>query len=162
MGLLSICTTCKQKIVSCVIDLSVSVTWRFDNLSRTENGRALCCFSLGLAFLKAQNYLDRRMLSSLSASSVGFCLPGNQRYCTIFDMVSLTVPSASVLKRELENLPLLTAMAKAPSRRILSWLLRLFMKMTWHPTERQYSFHLVQAHDLLSCIPSLTARSQAR
>ena len=45
---------------------------------------------------------------------MGFCLPDNWKVCITFEMVPLTVPSANVLKRESENLPLLTDMANAP------------------------------------------------
>ena len=106
-------------MVSCTIDLSVSVTWDFANSSMTENGRAFCCFSVGSSFLKARNCRNNRMLSSLSESFVGFCLPdaNDRKVCTTFD-----------------NHPLLTVRAKAQSKMICSCWLRLFMKMSWHPT----------------------------
>ena len=113
---------------------------------RTEG--PFCCFSFGSLFLKAWNCLDRMMLSSsLSASFMGFCLPCNRKICITFDMEPLTVPSASVLNCKSENLPLLTATANAPRKRILSCLLRLSMKMFWHPTKRQQYSHLAQAQE---------------
>ena len=145
--------------MSCTIVLSVSVTCCVANLSQTETGRAFCCFSFGSLFLRARYCLDRRMLSSLSLSVVGFHHPDDRKVCTTFDMVSLTVPSASMLNHELENLPLLVAMANAPSKRILSCLLRLSMKMSCHPTERRYSSHLAHAQDLLSCFLPVVACS---
>ena len=147
-------------MVSCVIDISVSVTWHFASSLRTANGRALCCYSLGLSFLNARKSLDKRMLSSLSTSFVGFCLPVDWKVFTTFEMVPLTVPSANVLKRELEKLSLLTAMTNAPSKTICSCLLRLSMNMSWHPIERQYTSHLAQVQDSSSCVPPVTARSQ--
>ena len=139
-------------IVSCTIKSSVSVTtWHFANLLRTENGRAFCCFSVGSLFLKAQNCLDRRMRSSLSASLVGFCLPNDRKVCTTFDMIPLPVASTSVLNCESENLLLLTAMTNASSRRILS-----SVKMSWHLAARKYSSHLAQVQDLSSCVNPVT------
>ena len=82
--------------------------------------RGLMLFLLSSSFLKARNCLDKMMLSSLSTSFVGFCLPDDRKVCTTIEVVSLTAPSANVLKRESNNLLLLTAMANAPSNRILS------------------------------------------
>jgi hypothetical protein len=144
-------------MVSCVNDLLVSVTWRYANSLSTEKGRAFCSFFLGSSFLKAQNCCNKRMLSSLSASFVGFYLHNDQKACSTLNMVPLTVSSASVLDLESENFPLLTTMANAPSKRIHSSLLRLSMKMSQPPTERQYSTHLAQVQDLLSCVPPIAA-----
>ena len=142
--------------------LSVLVTWRFANSWSMEKGRACCCSSLGLLFLNALNCCNRRMLSLLSASLVGFCRSNDQKVCTTFEMVPLTVPLTNVPNFLSENCPLLTAMAKAPSMRICSCLERLSMKMSWHPTERQYSSHRRQARDSLSCVPPVTAHLWVR
>ena len=89
------------------------------------------------------------------------CLPENQKVCTSFDMAPLTaMPSASVLNHASENLPLLTAMANALSKSICSCLLKLSIKMSWHPIERQYSSHLAHARDLSSYVPPVTACSR--
>ena len=65
----------KAPIVNCAIARSISVTCRFAISARTKMGRAFCCFCFGSSFRKARNCLDKRTLSSLSLSLVGFFLP---------------------------------------------------------------------------------------
>ncbi len=112
MGLWSICIICRQK------GRLSSVTCSFANLLRTERGRAFSCFSLGSLFLKAWNCHDRKMLSLLSSSYVGFCRPTNLKVCTTLEMAPLTVSSTCVPCFSSKNHPLLTAMANTPSMRI--------------------------------------------
>ncbi len=107
-------------IVSCTMALSKSVTCLFANSLRTTKGRAFCCTCLGSSFLKALDNHDRRMLSLLSVSFMGFGLPFSLKVCTTCEMVPLTVPSARHLWHSCKYLPSWTAMAKAPSMRILS------------------------------------------
>ncbi len=61
-------------IVSCTIALLRLVPCHSASLLSTENGRAFCCFSFGSLFLYTQDCLDRRKLSLLSISFIGFGL----------------------------------------------------------------------------------------
>ncbi len=148
-------------IVSCPKAISNSVTWRFASSSSTINGRAFCCFCWGSSFLYVRYCLDKRMLSSLASSFVGFCLPAAQNVCTTCETAPKTIPFTSTLWQSHENRPSLTAIANAPSMEICSFHVSWSMKRSVHPMDLQYVVQRCHAQASQSCLPPATACSQA-
>ncbi len=115
-------TTCKESCAnSKLYDGLVQVCHLpFCQFIEDDKREGFCCTCLGLSFLKALNNHDRRMLSLLYVSFMGFGLPFSLKVCTTCEIVPLTVPSARHLWHSCKYLPSWTALAKAPSMRILS------------------------------------------
>ena len=92
----------------------------------------------------------------------GFRRPCSLKVEHTLEMVFLTVPAARVLKALLENLPSLTAVAKAQMRRFCWHLLNLLRKGLWaRPIDSRYSIHCCWDQAWSSCVAPVTALSQA-
>ncbi len=86
----------KARMVSCNIAGCNFVDFRFAISAMTQARMVFCCFSLGLAFLKARNCLCRMKLSWRSLSLVGLGRPFSQKVADISEMVFWIVSKAKV------------------------------------------------------------------
>ncbi len=148
-------------IVSCPNAISNSATWCFASLLSTINSRAFCWTFWGSWFLLVRYCLDERMLSSLSSSFVGFCLPAAQKVCTTCETAPWTVPSTTTSCQSRKNRPSLTAIANVPRLEIHSFRVSQSIKRSANPMDLQYVVQCCHDWALPLCVPPVTACSRA-
>ncbi len=123
---------------------------------------AFCCFRFGSLLTYDLYCCCRRKQDWRSSSFDGFGHPCSRKVKHVLKMVFLTVPAARVLKVLLENLPSLTAVAKAQMRRFCWHLLNLLRKGSWErPIDSRYSIHCLWDRAWSSCVAPVTALSWA-